>query len=240
MIKKQPVFENLTRTERTGMKKLQSLVTQHDLMVIESDKNMGLTLLRSEQYKSRIQKEILRLGDSFQVTPSDQITEKESACINIRNQILRMIRYNMRSNQYRNDLFKFLEDNSCTFFQELRALPKLHKPGERMRILLPFHMNIFSTIHTFLAKVLQPIAFRMTTSLTSTFELIQHLESFQGLKTTDLIVTADLENMYNRINRPLAIDLVLEKIMEYGQEFFVWKQHTNKRPHLETNSKVGL
>lgn len=71
-----------------------------------------------------------------------------------------------------------------------------------MRILLPFHINIHSTSsYTFLAKILQPIAYRMTTSLTSTFELIQTLESFHELDPQDYIITADLKNMYNRINR---------------------------------------
>lgn len=217
-----PVFENLTRTERTGMKKLKQLVDRENLLILESDKNMGLTLIRQEEYKSRIMGEITRLGDSFTVKESIHIAEKQSACVMIRKQLIDLITNNMRYNRYKKDLLKFINNNDCDEFKSIRALPKLHKEGKRMRILLPFHVNIFSAIHTFLAKALQPIAFRMTTSLTSTFELIQSLEGMQDLDPDDLVVTADLENMYNRINRTLAVDLVLEKIKEYGQEFFLF------------------
>jgi hypothetical protein len=217
----QPVFENLTHTEGVGKKKLQTLIQEHKLMVIESDKNMGLTIIHQTLHNSRIQDEIQRLGDLFQVIPSETITEKESACIIIRNQLLTIIKNNIRHNPYKKELLKYLEDNSCQHFQELRALPKLHKQENRMRILLPFHINIFSTIHTFLAKVLQPIASRMVTSLTSSFELVQKLEKYDTLED-NIIVTADLENMYNRINRSLAIDLVVDKIKEYNQKFFMF------------------
>lgn len=218
----QPVLENLSRTERTGMRKLKELIAKENLLIIESDKNMGLTLLRLDEYKTRIVTEIERLGDSFEVTDTSQIEELQQSCITIRDSLVNTIKKFMRPNQFKNDLLKFLIDNDCVTFKSLRGLPKLHKEGKRMRLLLPFHVNIFSTIHTFLAKVLQPIAFRMKTSLTSTFELIQSLEGTKNLSEDTLVVTADLENMYNKINRTLAIELVLSKIEEYGQEFFMF------------------
>jgi hypothetical protein len=211
---------------------------------------MGMVFLTRQEYTTRIHKEITKLNNSFKVTPLDVNNYQPliNKSLTKRDSIIKLIKASIRKIENKKALFNFLSDNEYQDFPIIRSLPKLHKEGERMRLLLPYNKNIFRTIHTFIAKTLQPIALRLEPSLTSVYELIKTLT--QSLFLTpihnhnsntihhgcllpqDLIITADLENMYNNINLQLAIDMILNEIEEYKDEFFMFGRTKNENTKI--------
>jgi hypothetical protein len=191
---------------------------------------MGLVLMTKTEYSRRVQQELTQLHKSFKVIPTHtiSITSILQESLHIRDQTIKLIKASLRKIHNKRALLKYLSNNTYNDLPTIRALPKLHKPGHRMRLLLPFNKNIFRTLHAFLAKTLIPISLRLPTSLTSVYELIQTLT--QTLLPQDLLVTADLENMYNNINLQLTIELLLLEINKYGNEFFMFGQ-THEENH---------
>lgn len=189
---------------------------------------MGLVFITMTEYRKRVLKEIQLLSNSFTVsltsTPiTQQITDNS---ILARNYILNILKRKVTTKD-KNTLIKYLFSECYQEIPEIIALPKLHKPNNRMRLILPYNRNIFKTIHTFLAKTLQPIALRFTSALTSTYELIHlinqtSLPQIGTLKHDDLVVTADLESMYHNINTDLAIEFILQEIDKFSPEYNIF------------------
>jgi hypothetical protein len=252
----QPVRENLTRHERTGKKHITTWLQNDAIQIVEADKNMGMVLLSKDEYKNRVLQEIRKLNNSFKVEPiqNNQLNALIRNSIMTRDSVIKLIRTKLRPMQHTKALLNYLSSNRETDFPTIKALPKLHKDGQRMRLLLPYHKNIFKNLHSFIAKVFQPIALRLETSLTSVYELVQLLTQtnfvkdipqFQTSKITgtlleqDLVITADLENMYNNINLPLAIDILLKEMTRYDEEFFMFGEtlHENYQTWKEIITK---
>jgi hypothetical protein len=59
----------------------------------------------------------------------------------------------------------------------------------------------------------------MKTSIISSLEIVRWLVEVGPLHRHTLVVTADLDSMYNNINLSLAIEQVIEEMMLYGNEF---------------------
>lgn len=229
-----PVFGNLTRSQFRGLHKYKKLKEESGLdkmITIQADKNMGICIIDQKGYDLRMVNEIKRMSNSFAILPSDGTSDLVTKSLDTKKLILDLIRNNMVNGPYKDPLVKYLQQDNFDQLPIIHGLPKLHKSGERMRLLLPFNKNIFSGIHKFIAKVLQPLAFRETTSLTSSIELVHELEKMENFSGKELVATADLDNMYNNINVPLAIDAVLDRINSNLPEFLVFgpDKVTNER-----------
>ena len=217
------VMLNLSRPLFRSLINLSKLMSDHKLMLLEADKNMGLCIIRQDDYMERMEREIHRLSSSFSV---QNMINQNLICQSCRDQadaLILLIKTRMRPHRFKDDLMKYLEGNHVDQFAEMKGFPKLHKTGERMRLILPFHDSIWTGIHKFLAKVLQPLAMRVETAIISTTELVEDLSSFgNSLRASDLLVTGDLESMYNNINMSLAISFVLELIDRYHPEYLMF------------------
>lgn len=230
MLDKQPVFPNLNRSQFRGLFKFKQLTSQSGsdtLMTVNADKNMGLCLTTVRRYSELMNDEINRLNVSFLVMDNSIEEHLVKKSLQVKEEIIKMITVRMRGNIYKLPLLEYLKSDNCTKLPTIHGLPKLHKPGNRMRLLLPFHKNIFTGIHKFVAKILQPLAFRESTSLTSSIELVHYLEQFNNLTGEELLVTADLDNMYNNITVGLAIDLIIQRINQYLPEYFMFGTDPN-------------
>ena len=225
------VKSNLSKREIRGLTQLGKLIKDHSLMLIESDKNMGLCLIVQEEYQRRVLNELAKLDKSFQVSslPSQTFGENtinslidESTAL--RDRINNLISKHFNQKSLKCYVTKYLRDVPPPVLPTIRGMPKLHKEGERMRIILPFHQNIFTQIHNFIAAVLTPLAQRVKTALISSLEVIEDLEPLQ-FPGNYYIVTADLDSMYNRINLKVAVDLILETFRNHGTEFLIFGQN---------------
>lgn len=237
------VDPNLSSFEKKEMIKLQKLVSMHRLKLIEADKGMGICIIDTDEYNKRVMNELKKLDTSF-VVKSMQANEDAALIeesIKWRNKINTLIRdsYN-QSRDMKTYVTKYLNSYAEVELPTIKGLPKLHKEGERMRIILPFDRNIFCRIHCFIACILTPLAQRIETALFSSLELINELEPM-SMHGNDILVTADLDSMYNRINIKVAAELTLEFMQEYGDEFQIFGKKgdlTNKSVwfHLIVNA----
>lgn len=219
---------NLTQNEERAMKDIKKLINNHDLLLIEADKNMGLCIIKRNEYEKRIMNEITILGDSFEVKPANEKEMKEiiEASIKLKDKLNKQIRDTIIINvddkdekkKVKSQITKYLNTQLSTELPTIKGMPKLHKAGERMRIILPFNDNIFTSIHGIIATILQPLALRLDSSLISSLELMNELEN-KELDSNDWIITADLDSMYNRINIELAAKLIIDYMEIFGAEY---------------------
>lgn len=221
---------NLTSNEFKSMEKLKTIIIKNDLLLIEADKNMGLCIIKRSEYERRIMNEITILGDSFEVieTNDTQLKQIINDSIKLKEGINKLIRDTININpkdsdgkRTRTELTKYLKSSNDDELPTIRGMPKLHKQGERMRIILPFNNNIFTSIHGFIATILQPLSLRLKTSLISSLELVNELEN-KELSKNDWLITADLDSMYNRIDIKLAAELITDYMNEFGKEYITF------------------
>lgn len=222
--RKETVKHNLTIKEKNELDKLKQQMNNNELMIVEADKNMGLCVITETEYSRRIMAELSKLDTSFEVTTcsDDDINETIKKSLDIRDRIISLISKHLKASKNMKRYIKqYLNKKTDPKLPTIKGMPKLHKQGDRMRIILPFHDNIFTYIHNFIATVLQPLAQRIQTSLISSIELIDQIEPlrFDG---DDFVVTADLDSMYNRINLNIATDLIIESMKEYRREFHMF------------------
>lgn len=214
---------NLSIREKEGLDELRKLIHEKDLILLESDKNMGICLIDRKGYHDRIFNELNKLDKSFQVTDltvSDQEKLIDES-VQLRQCINALIRKHFNQSRHKSYLTRYLNNVPKAILPVIRGMPKLHKDGERMRIILPFHQNIFTQIHNVIAAVLTPLAQRIKTALISSLELIADLEP-QTFDGNFYLVSADLDSMYNRIDLKVAVDLIIDFMHENKEEFLIF------------------
>lgn len=214
---------NLSLREETGLKELKKLIHDKDLMLIESDKNMGLCLIERSKYHAWLFNEINKLDKSFTVSDLTASGQEEliKESVQLRNMINALFKKHFNQEDLRSCMTRYLNNNPEPILPVIKGMPKLHKEGNRMRIILPFDLHVFTQIHNVIAAVLTPLAQRIKTALISSLELIHDLEprTFDG---NFYIVSADLDSMYNRIDLKVAVDLILDFMHEYKEEFLIF------------------
>lgn len=208
---------NLSRRQKQALRDLSG---REDLMVCLTDKNLGMALIEKSDYVLRIHEEIRLTPQAFNSLPFS-IEHLHSLQTNQIKQILSIIgeiwddKRARRIHQFVSaPLAKTLK--CCNLF----GLPKLHKPGRRMRLVFPMSSHVFGPIHRFISTLINHFILSTPTAITHILEVLHGIEgrSFSG---NDMLFKADIATMYSSADRDFAFDAVIKKVeTDHGAKTF--------------------
>ena len=115
---------------------------------------------------------------------------------------------------------------------QLHGLPKLHKSGNRMRLIFPFRGHPLGPLHHFLAKCLEPVVLRQKTVISHVMEVIDAL-SGKSFPKESTICTADISAMYPNVDRKTALKIAQRALDTPEFQCFRMYSYCNCRQLLE-------
>ena len=217
------VHENISRRQRTALRFFKA---HPELLVIPTDKNMGLAVIERAEYTRRIWTEM-------DMTPGVFVPfniQPEQLLLNRQKQIRQVIDIlnKLPKSKKTKDLIGAIQEGmplavDSMRLSQIRGLPKVHKQGDRMRIIVGFANHPLTPIHKFISKSIEPIMLKYNTVITQSLEIIHKLEGFP-LDPEDSICTPDLSSMYFNISLHEAIDAI---IAELGNEYLNYLNQTD-------------
>lgn len=210
------VHLNLTRREKWGLRWFKS---HPELMTVEADKNLGICIIEKSEYVERVKSELNRVPDSFRPLPFslDKLHERRRNRFNDIARILGYLRRDIGGRKIRD----FIMEGSTEPFKvcNLHGLPKLHKPGSRMRLIYPFRAHPLGQLHKFIAKSLEPFVLRFGSVISNVLEIVIAV-SGRTFDSGTTIVSADITAMYPNIDRKIALKIAQRTLdCEEGQCF---------------------
>lgn len=209
--KGEKVFFNLSRNEKRALCEFQSDV---NTIVVPADKNLGLCLINKQDYINRIFMELEKSTDSFLICPLAEATLNETRITNfneIQQSTLQYIQKEIGGTNIMNYIMEPFR-NELKICQ-LQGLPKLHKPGKKMRLVFNLAGHPCQNLQKFLAKSIDHIVLKFPTLLTNVLELLHDLKDreFNGEET---LTIADISNFFPNVDLKYAIDTALQFIKE--------------------------
>lgn len=212
IMKRKRVCENLSRVQR---KALNMLREDTEIVVIASDKNMGLCVMDKTEYVRRVRQEMTRSSDTYEKWEIDTETLRQTRVKQLE-AILRLLR-KLPPTKNKKSLIKAVREDVMKVHDgkmkvaKIKGMPKLHKAGERMRLITTMCGHPLATVHKFIAKAMEPIMLRNCTVTTQSLEIMDEIgrRSWSG---KDIIVTPDLISMYTNIEIGEAIDACIQEI----------------------------
>lgn len=120
----------------------------------------------------------------------------------------------------RNSIIKFIEEPTKSPFKvcHLKGLIKLHKPGDKMRIIYPLAGHPLSNLHKFLARCLEPAVIKKESVITSVMEIINWI-SKNKIPAGSTFCTADISAMYPNVDRESAINISIDELTQLSPSF---------------------
>lgn len=194
---------------------MRDLCRHPELKIVLTDKNMGMGIIELSEYNSRINNELSLSIDSYsQLTYSINDHQqfqrktilsivsliKQYCCDSRIDKIVQFINYPLQ---------KPLK--LCHLF----GLPKVHKPGNRMRLIFPMSSHPFGPTHKFIASMLEFIVRSIDSVIFHVLEVVDVLCNKTWFNNS-VIIKADIALMYPSAN----IDLVLKAICFFHNNSF--------------------
>jgi hypothetical protein len=178
-------------------------------MVIPADKNLGLCVISRDEYNRRMLAEIALAGDSFTVVQQFDALHLREFRIAQLERIRARLRYLIMGSE---PLIKALQQVQVTDTPApLIGYPKLHKAGERMRLIASFARHPLRVIQSFIAKALEPLAIESRFCISHSLQLVTLFEK-QAFPSDWLIATADIKSFYHNVDVPAAIAATIDKM----------------------------
>jgi hypothetical protein len=215
IVHSRPAFRhNLTPAEREGM---QALRQQHDMIVKPADKNLGLCVMRVEDYREAVRAHVL---DTAVYSPVAAIEEAKSrACTQLRGLVGRF-----EGLLPAKHVSEFLLQG-CTMQEvpHLYIMPKLHKmkqigPPIIGRPIAACHSWITTNMSIFMADLLNSKLGMFDTILQDRTELVAALEQTTVSADTWLL-TFDVESLYPSIDQRECAAACAQLFAERGSRF---------------------
>lgn len=183
-------------------------------MVIEADKNLGLTVIKKAEYNLRVFKELNNAPDSYEPIQLDLATlmeNRKSDFQKLCNSTLNRLREDIGGSK----ITKFIMDpfNGPLKICKLFGLPKLHKPGDRMRLMFPMTGHPCSNLHKFLAKSIEHFVLKFPYLLTNVLELIHNIKPME-FSGEEFLTIADIANFFPTVDLQFAITQSTTRIVE--------------------------
>eukprot|EP01071_Lankesteria_metandrocarpae_P000413 Lankesteria_metandrocarpae@DN10559_c0_g1_i1.p1 len=142
---------NLTREER---KALLELTSNSSLVIVNADKNLGVTVTTRIELIRLMDIEMAKTPDSFKLH-----TLSQAQLQRIRSTHIEWIveRIKQTTWNHKEALIKAIAPiwSKCKT-PKLQALPKMHKPTPSVRLVFPQHTHPLAYLHKFLARALDP------------------------------------------------------------------------------------
>ena len=177
---------------------LRSLIHNHNIIIKEADKNLGIVILNQSWYHSECLRHLLNNRDYKQVNKDNFINSIYPQLISKYNLILKNI---PKSNKYLKYLLKNNNNNKYPYFY---IIPKVHKPILSSRPITASHSWVFTPPSAIIAEILNPFVEKTHTYLKNSNHLIDILQPLQSNHhNIKYIITGDVESLYTNI--PLDI-----------------------------------
>lgn len=202
------VFFNLTRREKNGLRWLQQTRTT---LCIQADKNLGICVISKGEYERRLQAELDLNPDAYARLPygAQTLHRRREQTFRRISAIISDINPRMMGRK----IHEYILEPTQQPFQisTIRGLPKIHKPGTRIRLVYPFKHHPLGNLHRFLAKALEPATLRIPSVITNVLEVVKAL-SGRVVHPDTWFCTADIQTMYPSTDRAQAIAIAASEL----------------------------
>lgn len=180
---------------------------------------MGLCIITKTEYERRMQKEIDKTADAYQLL-NLSIGELHRRRSKMFADLKEFIKSHLNKQYGRASIIKYiLKPTEKTFkICELKGLAKIHKPGDRMRIIFPLAGHPLSYLHKFIARCLEPAVIKKESVITNVMEIIDWLQNNE-LPAGTKFCTADINSMYPNVDREEAIKIATTELASMSPAF---------------------
>ena len=199
---------NLSREDRAELAQLRD---NELVRVLNTDKNLGPTLMATEWVRTETMKH-LNDPNSYTVVGREDWTVRWQEVIDQRDNLISTYS-NFINTNVDTYLHSFDTDPSSLNPAKFYIIPKIHKSPIASRPIAASYSYITRPISVFVDEMAKPVI-RMPTVLKDSGELIQILESLELPSTEVFLVTADITALYPNIDIKkalIALDLLLRE-----------------------------
>lgn len=205
MILNNSVSLNISRSQKQALKDLKS---RSDLMVTLTDKNLGLALITKEDYYNRITTEMDRSPQAFRYLDRTIDTHQEIQFHTIQSivDILKYISKDERIPRICEFIRRPIANNNFKLCKAF-GLPKLHKPGKRMRMIFPMSSHPFGPAHQFIASCLNHFVLQYESVIYHVLEVVDQVIN-KELDGNLIIFKADIATFYPSANMDLVKEVI--------------------------------
>lgn len=206
LFRKRKVPSNLTPIQR---RLLASLWCNPDLLVVNSDKNLGPVLIERDTYVRRCLEDHLLKDTYKQLLPADA-SAFISATRSLLKRFMEKYTFSKLDRQYLLRYYDSVKDPYAYFY----ALAKIHKSPWKTRPIVSVSGSLLYGLGKWIDQQLQPIIRKLPTYLSSSFSLKTDLDKMAGTSFSNMsLFTGDIVAMYPSIN--------LEDAFERIQHFLI-------------------
>ena len=184
---------NLTRTQKQT---LRDIANRPDILVVMTDKNLGLALIETSEYNRRMRLELQLTPQAFGTLNHSvqQHQWNQRSLIGHISQILgATIQHPMRDR-----ILKFINEpfQRCDLKRtKVFGMPKLHKAGQRMRLVFPMSSHPMGPLHKFIASCLTHLPLKYDSVIFHVLEIVHNLAG-RSLPGHLILFKADIATMY--------------------------------------------
>ena len=197
---------------------LQEIRNNHDIIVVDCDKNLGPAVIERSTYIQRVL-EHLQDETTYQYLTEQQAQHEEES---IANQILEW------SRKYKKDVstddLKYLHNQKsndsqpCMTFPYFYMTPKVHKTPWKLRPITACRNTILYKLGVIVDKYLQQVAHTFDSYFKNSKELKDRIINIQ-LPPNAVLFTADAVSMYTNINTDAALDEISSYLRQNDDNF---------------------
>ena len=199
---------------RADLSTLERYLTIEGLMLKQSDKNLGLCLVKKDWYLDEL-RNILDNDPYYREVTLDFAQQETSRLLN-RLKTMQMGSLPAAQRKYLRNAFEGLEDFR---WPQIHGIPKVHKQPLKIRPIVPCHSHTANHTSKVLSRMLKSLLSKHETILESSHVLARELHDLNVPKDKKLwLCSGDVNAMYPNLSRKRAHNRVVKMwIDNYGK-----------------------
>ena len=182
---------NLTKGEK---KSLNSLLNNNKIVIKNSDKNLGITIVDSDWYYASCLSHLNNERD-YRIIINEEFHDKIYPNI-CRNLSSLLSTYIINKNEYSQFMIKNIDNKKIPYFY---IIPKIHKVPVASRPIAASQHWVLHPVSSLLAEILNPSVTETKTYLKNSKHLIGQMIKFRSPKKITYLITGDVESLYTNI-----------------------------------------
>jgi ferritin len=192
-----PEDQNLTKRDTKFIGMVERLMKCQDIIIRESDKNLGLVVLDLEEYDRMVMNHLSNelvydmCEENAQAVLS-RLFEREEQVLGF------LLRFHV--SKFSTQQWQFLKHRDTTRMPKFYILPKIHKSPIGSRPIVGAFNSPTTRISTVLEILLQKELEKEPQILRDSIELAQHLNSMRNIPSGSFLVSLDVVALYPNIN----------------------------------------
>lgn len=184
--------------KNVNIRHLLNFLNKHDLLALESDKNLGFVIVNSSWYLQEVNKHLSDKKTYAQVNSvnyDDALKQIETIVSNYKDESKYLVNKTLRQTT---DLIHRLGDEEA--LPIFHVLPKVHKTPVKTRPVIPSINSMTSLFSKYIDNLLQPVLRKFHWVVTGTLDTIHKLEELRVIDEDIMIISADAESLYTNID----------------------------------------